>query len=772
MLRKARQQPLLTGVSCGAVRLRADGDDSSTAGEPLLPLRGGMLRGTCLTDGFGGSPPETDAGLIRHLLRERSHLGRAVTAHDLEWIACGEMHDIVQLRCIWEGDTLLAGILLRDTACHAAAFALRAEALAELLKQTSPAEALGLDIRVREPSFYPLHISLWVQSESVSYQTVCSVLTGALSRFLHPVTGNFHGRGWRMGSLPTQNQLVSCVQAALPGVRAARMLVTARTSDGQEIEAVHIHDPFSLPLNGIHHIHALEKGGRVMNPIRLGPTDPQELYARACAQMAEALPGWNDDYPSDPAVAILELFALLASAQEIALDQVTEQHYHAYLRLLGGTVRARRPAQLLAVPAAPVALGQRVLIGGLPFEVESIPQHRNAVVSVSAIRNGTPVRTSLGTAARLEGEWQLEIRLAVPAAAGEKMLLWCGILPEPGRVPPGKDTPAPFRLRGRIFHQGGWTETELTDYTCGFLKNGFLEITPPVCGERLRLFPDGETEGVPRLSVLAAEPVTLVQRRTRSAVADLSAPFRLPDGWEGNRVLHYFLPAEDGWQEADYLYPENGCISGFRKAQPSVLRVCAAEPDFRLFYPLHAVAMEKIQLENETGILPESLRLMAESNGVWKDVPVCAPQNGLTLLSGCRWDEEAGTLCFGDGRDFRIPAEGRLLVCACACTAGAAANGVGDAAGDEPILTALSPAVGGTQPGPHSRMYPQCGSHSTARGQRNAGCILPYPRPPAGAGKGQPLPAARSFKRRLNVPARVAPEGPALWTPAIFSRKN
>ncbi len=42
-----------------------------------------------------------------------------------------------------------------------------------------------------------------------------------------------------------------------------------------------------------------------MNPIRLGPTDPQELYARACAQMAEALPGWNDDYPSDPTVAIL-----------------------------------------------------------------------------------------------------------------------------------------------------------------------------------------------------------------------------------------------------------------------------------------------------------------------------------------------------------------------------------------------------------------------------------------------------------------------------------
>ncbi|MCI8857291.1 MAG: hypothetical protein HFH26_12225 [Clostridiaceae bacterium] len=261
MLRKARQQPLLTGVSCGAVRLRADRDDSCTAGEPLLPLRGGMLRGTCLTDGFGGSPPETDAGLVRRLRRERSHLGRAVTAHDLEWIACGEMHDVVHLRCIREGDTLLAGILLRDTACHAAAFALRAEALAELLKQTSPAEALGLDIRVREPSFYPLDISLWVQSESVSYQTVCSVLTGALSRFLHPVTGNFHGRGWRMGSLPTQNQLVSCVQAALPGVRAARMLVTARTSDGREIEAVHIHDPFALPLNGIHHIHALEKGG-------------------------------------------------------------------------------------------------------------------------------------------------------------------------------------------------------------------------------------------------------------------------------------------------------------------------------------------------------------------------------------------------------------------------------------------------------------------------------------------------------------------------------
>ncbi len=80
-------------------------------------------------------------------------------------------------------------------------------------------------------------------------------------------------------------------------------------------------------------------------------------------------------------------------------------------------------------------------------------------------------------------------------------------------------------------------------------------------------------------------------------------------------------------------------------------------------------------------------------------------------------------------------------------------------------------ALAQAEPGPHSRMYPQRGSHSTARGQQNAGCILPYPRPPAGAGKGQPLPAARFFKRRLNVPARVAPEGRALWAPAIFSRK-
>ena len=267
-LSRARQRPLLAGLACGAVRLRAEGNDTCTAGEPLLPLRGGMLRGTCLTDGFGGCPPETDESLVRRLRQGRSHLGRAVTAHDLEWLACGELRDLVQLRCIREGDTLLVGVLLRDTECHAAAFALRAETVVGLLRQASPAEALGLDLRVREPSFYPLDLSLWVQSGAISYQTSHSVLIKVLARFLHPVTGNFHGRGWRMGSLPTQDQLCSCIQAALPGVRVIRLLITARTPDGRETDAAQIHDPFALPLNGSHHIHALGKGeGHEPDPV-------------------------------------------------------------------------------------------------------------------------------------------------------------------------------------------------------------------------------------------------------------------------------------------------------------------------------------------------------------------------------------------------------------------------------------------------------------------------------------------------------------------------
>lgn len=106
-----------------------------------------------------------------------------------------------------------------------------------------------------------------------------------------------------------------------------------------------------------------------MREIRLDTTSLQDLYQQACHAMAEWLPGWQDTYASDPAVAVLEHLAWLSDIQNGLLDQVTEAHYRAYLNLLGAAPRRCLPARLTALGTGPWAPEQRFFLGKLPFEI-------------------------------------------------------------------------------------------------------------------------------------------------------------------------------------------------------------------------------------------------------------------------------------------------------------------------------------------------------------------------------------------------------------------
>jgi len=173
----------------------------------------------------------------------------------------------------------------------------------------------------------------------------------------------------------------------------------------------------------------------------------------------------------------------------------------------------------------------------------------------------------------------------------------------------------------------------------------------------------------------------------------LEAPFRLPPDWAGSLLLRFFLPQGGGWREDKTLFVRDGCVRGRTGEPPRTIRVAAAEPDFPALHTLRELPGEEIFLE-DAGILPESLRVMAEENGIWYDCPVRRPEDARTLERGCRWDGKA--LRFGDGRDFRVPAAGRVLVTGCACTLGAGGNGAGGRLERGGIsLLPLSPAGGG-----------------------------------------------------------------------------
>ena len=52
----------------------------------------------------------------------------------------------------------------------------------------------------------------------------------------------------------------------------------------------------------------------------------QELYERACRHMARLVPGWSDEIPSDPAVALLELTSCLSAVQNREINRLQERH--------------------------------------------------------------------------------------------------------------------------------------------------------------------------------------------------------------------------------------------------------------------------------------------------------------------------------------------------------------------------------------------------------------------------------------------------------------
>ena len=437
-----------------------------------------------------------------------------------------------------------------------------------------------------------------------------------------------------------------------------------------------------------------------MYSLNLDGASWQELYQRACARMAQLVPGWSDAIPSDPAVALLELTSYLATVQNREIDRLREEHYAAYLKLLGEAPRTLAPARLMAVPSGESAIwpGMRFDMDGVPFEVKEAPEdggRRLQKILLFQGRRRSMLREDTPLIVGHDAPAELEMTFTAPLAADAPVPFWLELQPEPGRVPPDEYTPPPIHLTAQVWTDGAWRAAPCVDGTCGLLQSGTVTITPPAASDTLRLLIEGEVEGEPRISAAALCPVTLEQRHTRSRYMDLKAPYRLPPDWVGNWVLRFFSVQGDGWREDSSLFVKDGQICGLPSEAAQIIRAVAAEPDFSAIHALRELPGEEISLD-EDGILPDSLRLMIEENGIWYDCPVCLPEEGQTLPLGCRWVASRRVLQFGDGRDFRVPTAGRVLVAGCARTLGAKANGVGGGMERGNLsLRPLRPAWGG-----------------------------------------------------------------------------
>lgn len=243
----------LTALACGATLLRGAGEDVCVPGESLRPLRGGAVFGATLSGAVGGSRRESDRRALERAERLRLHLGRGMSAGDVERLLQDRLDDVARARCVPGKQATEVGVLLREGPECPAAFALRQREIMDILERETLLPALGLPIRVREPRFYAVHLSAWLTPpEGMSPQEARRIVLETLETFLHPVTGGAEGRGWPLGALPGAEALGARLRSALPGVGLTGLLAVATGPDGTERETERIRDPFALPSSGVH----------------------------------------------------------------------------------------------------------------------------------------------------------------------------------------------------------------------------------------------------------------------------------------------------------------------------------------------------------------------------------------------------------------------------------------------------------------------------------------------------------------------------------------
>ncbi|MEG2221308.1 MAG: hypothetical protein RRY95_01115 [Oscillospiraceae bacterium] len=216
----------------------------------------------------GGCDQETFVQAVRRGGAALRHGDRAVTASDFEALALDATRNIVRARCFPGRDacgerrpgfvTLVA--VLQNYAEGADFFpAVRSQVLDTILHRCGGNLAALEKFSVVQPQF--LELCVKVELSVAAFNQVFSVrqeIDRRLATFLHPLEGNFDGRGWEIGRIPNDTQIRNCL-SGVGGVTFLKTVSVTAFIEGNagRIEA-NLDEPdshvFALPRNGTHEI--------------------------------------------------------------------------------------------------------------------------------------------------------------------------------------------------------------------------------------------------------------------------------------------------------------------------------------------------------------------------------------------------------------------------------------------------------------------------------------------------------------------------------------
>lgn len=164
---------------------------------------------------FGGCDRESHERAAKRIASTLRHQNRAVTTKDYEDIVYAGVRDILQVRCFSgrdeKGEAVPGHITLAvlPPADKKTSFTYWKERVYECL-QPHVDERLYEEGRLHivEPEWIPLKVYMTaVVDRFCSYYQMKDTICQRINAFLDPVSGNFDGRGWKIGILPSVMQI-------------------------------------------------------------------------------------------------------------------------------------------------------------------------------------------------------------------------------------------------------------------------------------------------------------------------------------------------------------------------------------------------------------------------------------------------------------------------------------------------------------------------------------------------------------------------------------
>jgi hypothetical protein len=183
----------------------------------------------------GGAPPESVDRVVRFGFATLRHRRRVLTGRDLEDMALQASPDVTQARAFTRrgGVTL---VLVMKGAVPAPTAAQARETRRVLLEGCSDALAQPGALTIQGPAVRFLRIELRLRVESLDRAAALSKsVNERLTAFFDTGTGGLHGRGWPLGTSPSDDDVVLALSEAtyLDGIVDVRLREVDRHGDRQ-----------------------------------------------------------------------------------------------------------------------------------------------------------------------------------------------------------------------------------------------------------------------------------------------------------------------------------------------------------------------------------------------------------------------------------------------------------------------------------------------------------------------------------------------------------